>query len=184
MMIRGKDAMGLALETARLTIKQFDEKDAATAAYNSRQPRVAEEMSDMILTDEKAGLEWINWINHQYSVGIPWLVLSIKEKQMQKCIGLIGIIPQPKIQGELEILFSIEDGSQGQGYATEAAQKLIEWFLTAHPDKSLSAIVKRKNLASQKVVENVGFTFVEEREIVYDGTLTLFKYYTLSAEDE
>jgi len=170
--------MGFELETDRLILRQFDEKDAYAAAYNSRQPKVAAEMSDMILADEQAGLKWIRWINRNRSTEIPWLVLAVEQKEIRKCIGLIGIIPQPKIQGELEILFSIEDNSQGQGYATEAANRLVGWFFSVHPDKHLSAIVKKRNLASQRVVEKTGFTFIEERKIYYDGEPTRFKYYT------
>jgi RimJ/RimL family protein N-acetyltransferase len=107
----------IALETKRLTLKPFEEKDAYIAAYNSRQPSIANAMSDMILADEKAGLKWINWINSMASIKTPWQVLSIK--------------------------------------------------------------LKSDNIPSNKVVEKLGFEFIETREIDYDNKPTLFKYYKL-----
>ncbi|MCL2634009.1 MAG: GNAT family N-acetyltransferase [Oscillospiraceae bacterium] len=171
----------ITIETERLILKPFEEKDAYIAAYNSRQPSVADAMSDMVLADEKAGLEWINWINSMASVELPWQVLSIELKSENKCIGLIGIIPQPKIQGEVEILFSISDDYQGNGYATEAAQEMIKWFFSTRECKStyLCAIVKTDNIPSQKVTEKLGFEFIENREIDYDNKPTQFKYYTI-----
>ena len=169
------------LETQRLTLKPFEEKDAFIAAYNSRQPSVADAMSDMVLADEKAGLEWINWINSMASVETPWQVLSVELKSENKCIGLMGVIPQQKIQGEVEILFSISDEYQGNGYATEAAQEMIKWFFNTRDCNTayLCAIVKTDNIPSQKVTEKLGFEFVENREIDYDNKQTWFKYYRL-----
>lgn len=111
------------LQTDRLTLRPFNQDDAYIAAYNSRQPSVAAAMSDIVLQDETAGLEWINWINKMANVEAPWQILSIKLMSEKKCIGLIGIILQQKIHGEVEILFSISDEYQNNGYATEASKK-------------------------------------------------------------
>jgi len=167
------------LNTERLNIRPFTEKDAYIAAYNSRQPSVAEQMSDMVLSDEKSGLEWIRWINSRANFQEPFQVLAIETKSEQRCVGIIGVIPQPKIQGEVEILFSIVDEFQGNGYATEASFEVIKWFFNLKNDLYLCAIAKVDNISSQRVVEKCGFDFVEEREILYDGKMTKFKYYKL-----
>jgi len=176
-----REMNNITLQTERLTLKPFEEKDAYIAAYNSRQPSVADSMSDMVLADEKAGLDWINWLNSMANIESPWQVIAIELKSESKCIGLMGVIPQPKIQGEVEILFSISDEYQGNGYATEAAQEMIKWFFNSRDCDSayLCAIVKTDNIPSQKVTEKLGFEFIENREIDYDGKLTWFKYYRL-----
>ena len=171
--------MSITLETDRLLLRPFTESDALMASLNSRQPKVAEEMSDMVLQDEEAGLKWINWINEKANVNQPWQVLAIVLKDVNLCIGLVGVIPQPKIHGEVEILFAVSDCYQNKGYATEAAQKLVEWFFSTKEDSYLCAIVKIKNIPSQRVVEKLGFTHLEDREIVFDGKPTMFKYYRL-----
>jgi RimJ/RimL family protein N-acetyltransferase len=170
----------ITLETERLILKPFQEKDAYIAAFNSRQSSVANAMSDMVLADEKAGLEWINWINSMANIESPWQVLAVELKSENKCIGLMGVIPQPKIQGEVEILFSISDEYQMRGYATEAAKEMIKWFFNSRTNAYLCAIVKTDNIPSQKVIEKLNFEFIENREIEYDGKLTWFKYYRLS----
>ncbi|MCL2081420.1 MAG: GNAT family N-acetyltransferase [Oscillospiraceae bacterium] len=168
------------LKTKRLNIRPFTVKDAYAAAYNSRQPSIAEHMSDMVLADEKAGLEWINWIDSRANLQEPFQILAIETQDEKKCIGIIGVVPQPKIQGEVEILFSVADEFQGNGYATEAAAEMIKWFFSLKKDLYLCAIAKVNNAPSQKVVEKCGFSFIEEREILYDGKMTQFKYYKLS----
>jgi len=171
--------MSLTMETSRLVLRPFTENDASVASLNSRQPRVSEEMSDMVLLDEEAGLKWINWINKKANLDEPWQVLAIELKDEKLCIGLIGVIPQPKIHGEVEILFAISDCYQNSGYATEASRKLVEWFFSIKEDSYLCAIVKTRNIPSQRVVEKLGFDYVEDREIVYAGKSTMFKYYRL-----
>jgi len=169
----------ITLETERLLLRQFQESEADLVASNSRQPSVAEGMSDMILADEEAGLKWIKWINAGNDCDRPCQILAIELKKEKRCIGIIGIAPQSKIQGEFEILFSISDGYQNNGYATEASYKIIDWFFKLKEDGYVCAIIKLNNISSQKVIEKLGFEFIENREIVYDYKPTMFKYYRL-----
>lgn len=171
----------LRLETERLILRAFKPEDAYSASYNSRRPRVAAEMSDMILADEIAGLNWINWINSMSNVEEPWQILAIETKSNNKCIGLVGVVPQKKIFGEIEILYEIADEYQNNGFATEAAKELIKWFFEVRDDMYLCAIVKVNNIASQRVIEKIGFVFIEEREINYDKKATMFRYYQLKS---
>jgi ribosomal-protein-alanine N-acetyltransferase len=169
----------LTAETERLLLRPFEESEADIVASNSRQPSVADEMSDKILADEEAGLKWIKWINAGNDFDRPCQILAIELKKEKRCIGIIGIAPQSKIDGEFEILFSISDDYQNNGYATEASRKIIDWFFEQKESCYICAIVKTKNIPSQKVIEKLGFEFIENREIVYDYKPTMFKYYKL-----
>lgn len=171
----------LRLETERLVLKTFKHEDAYSVSYNSRRPRVAAEMSDMILADEAAGREWINWINSISNVEEPWQVLAIEIKSKNKCIGLVGVIPQRKINGEIEILFEIAVEYQNNGLATEAATALIKWFFETRDNTYLCAIIKVNNNASQRVIEKIGFDYIEDREIEHDNKASMFKYYQLKS---
>ena len=44
-----------------LIIRGFEEADAKVASYNSCRPKVAKEMSDMVLKTEGEALGWIQW---------------------------------------------------------------------------------------------------------------------------
>lgn len=169
----------LKLETERLILRTLKVEDAYSVSYNSRRPRVAAEMSDMILADETAGREWINWINSISNVEEPWQVLAIERKSDNKCIGLVGVIPQKKINGEIEILYEIADEYQKNGYATESATALIKWFFDTRNNKYLCAIIKVNNIASHRVIDKIGFDYIEDREIEYDNKSTMFRYYQL-----
>lgn len=171
----------LRLETERLILRTLRQEDAHAVSYNSRRPSIAAEMSDMILLDEEAGHNWIIWINSISNEEEPWQVLAIERKSDNRCIGLVGIIPQKKIGGEIEILYEIADEYQNNGFATEAARELTRWFFETRDDKYLCAIVKINNLASQQVIQKIGFEYVEEREIEYDKKPTMFKYYKLKS---
>lgn len=56
---------------------------------------------------------------------------------------------------------------------------MIKWFFQSEKREYLSAIVKKNNLPSQNVVEKIGFSFIEEREIEYDHKMYTFLYYRL-----
>jgi len=169
----------IVLETERLLLRPFKKSEAALVVSNSRQPSVAIAMSDMVLADEKAGLDWIRMIRRSADLKRPCQILAVELKEEKKCVGIIGVIPQSKIQGEMEILFSIADPYQNRGFATEACEKIIEWFFSLGKHTYLCAIVKTDNTSSQRVIEKCGFDFVETREIMYDGEPTMFKYYRL-----
>ena len=169
----------ITLETERLILRPFQEGEADIVASNSRQPSIADAMSDMILADEKAGLEWIKWINEGNDFDRLCQILAIELKEEKRCIGIIGIAPQSKIQGEFEILFSISDDYQNNGYATEASRKIIKWFFEQNENGYVCAIVKTNNVPSQKVIEKLGFEYIENREIVFDYKPTMFRYYKL-----
>ncbi len=171
------------LKTERLLLRSFVKTDACSVSYNSRRPAVAKEMPDMVLRDEAAGLEWINWINGLNNDLEPWQVLAIVRKTDLVCIGIVGVIPQKKINGEIEILYSIADEYQQNGYATEAAGALVDWFFETRSHRYICAIVKMNNIASQKVIEKLGFEFIQNREINYDNVPTMFKYYRLTELD-
>lgn len=170
----------ITLKTKRLILRPFTTDDAELAAYNSNCPTVAVAMSDMVMKGTVEATNWINWLNDMANKEEPWEVLAIELKDVCKCIGLVGVVPQQKIQGEVEILFSIADEYQNNGYATEASRAIIEWFFSTRDNTYLCAIVKLTNIPSQKVIEKLGFQFIEERQIEYDYKPTMFKYYRLT----
>ena len=174
----------ITLKTERLLLRPFTSNDAELAAYNSNCPTIAKAMSDMVMKDTVEATNWINWINSMANREDPWEILAIELNNICECIGLVGIVPQQKIQGEVEILFSIADEYQNNGYATEAAKAVIEWFFSTRDNAYLCAIVKLSNIASQKVIEKLGFKFIEEREIEYDYKPTMFKYYKLTGHTQ
>ena len=171
--------MDIPIETARLILRPFAASDAAAASHNSKQPSVAHFMSDMVLASEAAAVGWIRWVNDEkFDISIPCVVLAIELKGKNACIGLIGVAPKRELGGEIEILFAVNDAFQGQGYATEAGKFLIAWAFEAGLT-ALSAIVKPTNPASRRVIEKLGFVYIDTRTLPYDGADCAFDYFRL-----
>lgn len=169
----------LEINTQRLTLRSFNINDATVVAYNSQRPSVAYAMSDMILPDENSARQWIEWINSKCNISEPFQVLAVEKNEEKQCIGLIGIAPKRELNNEVEILFAIADEYQNKGYATEAGKAIIDWAFQNCVLDYLVAIVKLDNIASQRVIEKLGFKHIEQRIIPYDGKPTPFNYYRL-----
>jgi len=175
--------MSLRIETARLILRPFVASDAAAASYNSRQPIVAHFMSDMVLNSEESAQKWIAWIADMCSDSEPCQVLAIERKEDERVIGIIGVVPQKKIGGEVEILFGVADAYQNNGYATEAGKAIIWWAFEKAGLDVLSAIVKPENKASRRVIEKLGFVYVNTQTLPYDGADCVFDYFRLYHTD-
>ena len=168
------------IKTERLFLRPFSENDAESASFNSRQPKVAAQMSDMILMTKEEAADWIaqtrTWFNVDDNI---CQILAVERLEDKKLLGLVGVAAKENLCGEVEVLFGITDSEQNKGYATEAAKALINWTFTYCKIDYLVAIIKPENYASLKVVEKLGFKYVEQRELEYDNNFTKFNYYRL-----
>ncbi|HCQ88546.1 MULTISPECIES: GNAT family N-acetyltransferase [unclassified Clostridium] len=171
--------INFSIETESLIMRPFSSSDAKDAAYYSQQPNVSYWMSDMVLHNESEALSWMHWINEKFNTNEPFIILAIEHKGEHKCIGVVGVHPKAEIDNEVEILYGISDSYQGNGYATEASKALIQWAFKNTELKSLTAIVKPKNISSKTVIEKLGFDYVGTKLISYDGDMCEFNYYKL-----
>lgn len=168
------------IETARLVLRPFTEGDAAAASHNSKQPIAAHFMSDMVLSSQEAAVNWIRWLNNdKFDVNIPCVVLAVVLKPAMTCIGLIGVAPKRELNNDIEILYTIADAYHNNGYATEAGQAMTRWAFEKAGQKMLTAIVKPANTASVRVIEKLGFIYMDTRILPYDGADCEFHCYRL-----
>lgn len=56
-----------------------------------------------------------------------------------------------------EIGFGVEPASRGNGYAQEAVRLLVEYLFDGYPVERVAAFTDVENLASQRVLEKMGF---------------------------
>jgi len=171
------------IETQRLILRSFAETDAQAACHNSKQPVVAHFMSDMVLQTEDEARKWIAWLETKCNMQQPCQVLAIERKSDHALLGLMGVAPKKEIAGEIEILFSVADGFQNNGYATEAGKAIIWWTFEKAGRDMLSAIVKPENKASRRVIEKLGFIYCDTRTLPYDGSECAFDYFRLYHTD-
>ena len=91
-----------------------------------------------------------------------WLVVVAKEPFGA---GLVGFKGYPSEAGEVEIGYGIAPRCQGKGYTTEAVKALITWAFEEPDCKSVVAPdTKKRNVASNRVLEKVGMHVYEETD--------------------
>ena len=108
--------------------------------------------------DEAA--RWIAWNEANYAThgyGL-WIVETLDGEFLGDC-GLTW--QQVNGRSELEIGFHIRADLWGLGYATEAAAACREFVLTELDVVQLVAIIHPENMASRRVAEKIGMTYIE-----------------------
>lgn len=86
-------------------------------------------------------------------------------------IGLCSYGGPPGDEGTVEISYGISPAYQGRGYATEAAQLLIDRALASGQVKLLCAHTLPERNASARVLEKCGLRFAGERVDPKDGLI-------------
>jgi RimJ/RimL family protein N-acetyltransferase/ubiquinone/menaquinone biosynthesis C-methylase UbiE len=173
------------IETARLILRPFVESDAAAASHNSKQPSVVHFMSDMVKDTEEAARDWIRHVNENlFDIRKPCVLLAIQLKSNDRVIGCVFVHIKPELNHELEIGYFIADEHQNNGYTTEAGKAIIWWTFEQAGQDMLSATVKPDNKASRRVIEKLGFVYVDTRMLPYDGADRAFDYFRLYHTDD
>lgn len=163
------------LETVRLKIRPFLIEDLYDLHHLMRDI----EWADMAQTraeqveQRRQFLEWASR-NHTELAKLyqpPYGDRAITLKETGDFIGMCGFVPyispfgqmpyfggQPNAleTAEMGLMWAVSPQHQGNGYATEAAQALIEYAFTHMRLKRLIATTEYNNLASQSVMQKVG----------------------------
>ncbi len=77
--------------------------------------------------------------------------------------------------GVAEVAYSIEDGSRGQGYATEATLACVEWALLQRGIRAVQATTFAWHKASLGVIQKLGMTRIASRDHDTLGELLVFE---------
>jgi ribosomal-protein-alanine N-acetyltransferase len=146
------------IETPRLLIRTWDEQrdlDDACAIYGDEQTmryipcgaldrgRTRRLLARMIERNENEGF------------GI-WPVVHRADRRV---IGECGVTYIPGHGRDVEIAWIFNRAYCGAGYATEAAQAVMEWAFAQLPLRRLYALVDRENAASIRVTRRLGMIY-------------------------
>jgi ribosomal-protein-alanine N-acetyltransferase len=91
-----------------------------------------------------------------------WGTLAVVVEDTGDCIGYCGVRPLP-CTPDVELAFALERSCWRRGYATEAAAAALGAAFRFLPFESIVGTVYPDNLASQRVLEKLGFSF--ERKV-------------------
>lgn len=177
--------MSIYIESERLVLREFTEKDLPELVSIASQEHILH-----WCTDWKDCNIWINdWfegIKWRYSIGNPnneFILLAIIEKSTNKLIGQIstGCEFKDELPGELSIGYFISEDALNNGYATEAAKSITQYYFPKNKNDFFYAVIKPTNLSSIHVATKAGFKFISQ--ILLPGNepdeKILFNYYRL-----
>jgi len=122
---------------------------------------------------------WLEWTiaYHDKHEFCRWAVV---EKASEKVIGSCGYLYQ-NCNREIGLGYYFARPFWGQGYATEIAEACLKYGFEKLNIKEIVATVDVQHLASQRVLEKIGFKFEEIRQND-DGTVDKF-YVSMKSEE-
>jgi RimJ/RimL family protein N-acetyltransferase len=98
-------------------------------------------------------------LRHWEEHGFGWWAVEPRSKK--QLIGWSGLQFLPETE-EVEVGYLVDQAFWGKGLATEAAQASLQYGFRNFDVESIVAIVHPENVASQRVIEKLGMSFVDE----------------------
>ena len=148
------------IRLARLLLRPIEEKDDADIFEYSQSPAVGSNAGWKPHTsiEETQGIMKTIFLDNE-------TVWGFVLKKMDKLIGTVGLIDDPKRQNPAAKMlgYAISDQHWGNGYMTEAVWGVIKHGFEQLGLGLISAYCYPENLRSKRVLEKCGFT--------YEGTL-------------
>ena len=158
------------IETPRLIIRPFQEKDADALYRIKTDPRVMEYCPDFLDVDAKREdmPDYIRTFRKLEEDGDfdTWRCHAIENKVTGEVMGAITFCKQNMLH-EYDMGWMMIGEYTGKGYASEAAEAFAEYFCRKHGVDYLTAVMDVDNPASRRTAEKSGFRLFEKRT-VYD----------------
>lgn len=148
-------------ETERLCFRKFTNDDADFIFAMRSDPEIMRYISN-VQTDRKESIVWIEKFENywkKYNMGI----CAVLDKSTDQPIGWCGLM-RLKDTDEIEVAYAIVKSAWGNGYATEAADRMLRYGFDDLKLERIVAIAYPENLASQQVMKKLGMTYVKTGE--------------------
>jgi ribosomal-protein-alanine N-acetyltransferase len=157
--------MHIVFETPRLILRRLTEADAPLVLSLNSDPEVLKYLHEPQLKDEAHAAEIIRTIIlPQYENNLGRWAMHTKEKN--EFIGWCGLKNMPEL-GEIDLGYRLKPTAWGKKYATEAAAHTIIYGFDKLGLEVITGRAHIENIASLKVLEKIGMTFIRE-EVVDD----------------
>ncbi len=149
--------MTLRLETPRLILRPFEERDIEPFSRYRSDPEVARYQC----WEAPYSLDQAAWFVNEMKTRTPgepgnWYQLALELKTTREMIGDCAFRRPPADKEQAEIAFTLATLFQGKGYATEAITRLIDYLFGELGLHRVWANCDPDNLASARLMERVG----------------------------
>jgi RimJ/RimL family protein N-acetyltransferase len=152
------------LHTARLTLalQTLDEVRASVAAMDDA-------------SRAQISPDWLDRLNASTGPD-PWVQsFSMVRKDDGVIIGQCGFKGPPDDAGVVEIAYGVSADAEVNGFATEAAQALLDYALTIDQVRLVRAHTLPDGRASQRVLAKCGFKYLGDITDPQDGVISRFE---------
>jgi RimJ/RimL family protein N-acetyltransferase len=172
------------LETKRLILREFKKEDIKNLHSLNSDPQVMQWLTNGVPTELSEVENRVNEVvlmakRYQHKFGF-W---SVIEKESGEYLGWFHLKPdrnEPDNLKKVELGFRFFRKYWGNGFATEGSKSLIQKAFREFEVEEIFATAMKKNIASRKVLEKLGFKFSHE---YYDDRFPIKEelavYYTL-----
>lgn len=144
------------IETQRLILRPWEERDRAPFHAMCRDPQVMATLGPL-MTREQSDALVDRVIGFQAKFGYTFWALE--RRQDGKFLGFCGLKPgalDTPIEGQIEIGWRLASDEWGKGYAREAAQASLDWAWDHLDVATVMAITARVNKRSWGLMERLG----------------------------
>lgn len=146
------------LETERLILRKLKKSDV-DEIFKMRSDADLMRYIREPQTERRESFTWIRMISEKWDtekIGFCGII----EKESQNFVGWCGLW-RLKETDEIEVGYAVQRNFWGKGYATEAAQKFLEYGFVELNLERIVAVAYPENTASQNVMKRLGMNFVK-----------------------
>jgi RimJ/RimL family protein N-acetyltransferase len=159
-------------ETERLIIRKFEENDLDKFETLLDIPEVTG--WQMQKNSSKDFLQW-HILNYNEMDIINGIVCFGIFNKKNKILGAVGAGKHDDLE-ETEIFYNLLPVERGNGYATEAVEKITEWAIKNYQIPYIIGTTGIENIKSQKILERCGYEFIDERILLVHITNEKYKF--------
>lgn len=154
-------------ETERLFLRPTSLEDAQFVFEILNSPKWIKYIGDRKVSSIKEAENYINIKMIPQLKRLGFSNYTVIRKADQQKIGSCGLYDREGIDG-VDIGFAFLPDYENKGYAYEAASRIKQAAFEDFGLKKINAITLKENLSSQKLIEKLGLTFVENIRIPKD----------------
>jgi len=111
-----------------------------------------------------------------------WVQLGIADPASDRLVGDIGLyLSEDGSSGEVG--FTLEPAAQGRGIASSAVREALQLLFSATNVAQILGVTDERNLPSIRLLERLGFEFIESRRVVFRGERCTELVYALPRSD-
>ena len=173
------------LETKRLLLKPY-EFDFVDEVYEVVKQKEIADTTVMIPHPYPRGVveQWISYLQHSFKNGTAY-EFAVFLKEDNRYIGNCGFVSVSQAHRNGEVGYFIDVKEWGNGYATEACQKIIAYGFEALQLNRIYSRCMVRNVASRKVMEKSGMKWEgrHKQEVLKDGVYEDLDYLAILVEE-